>query len=121
MVREERLSAQESVFRIADIPGDLNHPRLVGTGAATGEVHSSARDSHDDEQVASDQAGLGPGLNGREVNGGQDVPVGLAESLPGRLPFPSGRRFEAVCFQDVGDRPVPHAMPRISQGAWVRP
>ena len=35
----------------AEIPGYLDHPRLVGIGGATGKVHSSRRDFHDEEQV----------------------------------------------------------------------
>ena len=85
---EELLPAQESVFMVAEIPGYLNHPQLIGIGSATGEVHSSRRDFHDEEQVVSNQAGLGPSLDGGEVNRGRDVAVGFEESLPRGLPFP---------------------------------
>jgi len=51
---KELLAAQESVFRVAEIPGYLDHPRRVGIGGATGEAHSSCRDFHDEQQVVSD-------------------------------------------------------------------
>ena len=51
---EELLPAQESVFRVAEIPGYLDHPRRVGIDGATGEAHSSCRDFHDEQQVVSD-------------------------------------------------------------------
>jgi len=47
----------------------------------------------------------------------QDIPVGLEETLPSRLAFPIRRRFDAVCFQDIADRPVRNGMSQISQGA----
>ena len=51
---EELLAAQEFVFSIAEIPGYLDHPRLVGIGSATRKVHSSSRHLHDEEQVVCD-------------------------------------------------------------------
>ena len=43
--------------------------------------------------------------------------MGVEESLPGRLTFSIRRRFDAVCFQDISDRPVGNAMSQICQGA----
>jgi len=111
------LAAQESVFRVAEIPGYPDHPRLVGIGGATGEVHSSGRDFQDEEQIVSDQPGLGPSLEGSEVNEGQHVPVGFEESLPRGLTFPIRRRLDGVCFQDVADRSAGYGMSKVGQGA----
>ena len=43
--------------------------------------------------------------------------MGCEESLPGGLPFPIRRRLDAVCFQDIADRPVGNGMSKVGQGA----
>ena len=66
-------------------------------------------------QVAGGEAALGPDLDCREVNGGQDIPVGLEKGLPRRQSPAVRRRLDAVGLEDVGDRRVRYAVPQIRQ------
>ena len=43
--------AKEPIFSVAHISRNLEHPRFVGIGSATGELHPSCRQLHDKEQV----------------------------------------------------------------------
>ena len=76
---------QESVFGVAQIPGGLAHPAIVGICRASGEVHPSRRQFHNKEQVTGNEPTLGPNFDRGEIYGGQHIPVGFEKALPRRL------------------------------------
>jgi len=107
---------QESLFGIAEVPRNLEHPLLVGIRGAPGEVYPLRRQFHDKEQVAGNEPVPRPNLDHGEVHRGQHIPVGVEEGLPGRLAPPIRRRLYAVGLEDVGDRGVRYAVPQIREG-----
>src|SRR5438552_13850931 len=70
---------------------------------------------HDEEQVICHQSLAGPDLDRREVDSGQNLPVGLEKRCPRGLILPLGRRLDAVALQDVGYGPIRDDMPQIGQ------
>ena len=47
------------------------------------------------QQVVRDQPTLSPNLDRREVNGAEDIPMGLEKGLPGRFPLSFRCGFDA--------------------------
>ena len=80
--------------------GAIANPLLQVT---TSEVHPPGCQLHDKEQVDSDQPTLGPDFDRREVDGSQDIPMGLQEALPCRLSLSIRCGIDAMSFQDASD------------------
>jgi hypothetical protein len=95
--------SKKSIFGVARIPGNLEHPRFVWIGSTTSEVHPPGSQIHNKEQVDSDQSTLGPDFDRREVYGSQDIPMGLEEALPCRLSLSIWCGIDAMSFQDASD------------------
>jgi hypothetical protein len=93
----------KSIYYIAEISGNLEHPRFVGIRGAAGKVHSTDCQFHDKEQVDGNQSTLGPDFDRREVHGSQDIPMGLEEALPSRLSFSIRYGIDAMDFQNSAD------------------
>jgi hypothetical protein len=95
---------KESIERVRKVPSNLLHPALRRIHSATGEMNATGGHLHYEKHIESDQSTLGPHFNRCEVDCAQNVPVGLQERLPSRLPLPIRRWLNAVLFQDVADR-----------------
>ena len=99
---------QESVFAVGEISGHLAGPFSVWTLSDPGDLDLSGFQTHDDQDVEGDQAVPGPYFHGGEVDGGDGVPMGLQEGLPG-CPMLSYRdgfdtvRSEEITYFGVGD------------------
>ncbi len=52
----------------------------------------------------------------REIDRGRHVPVGLDKGFPCRLPLAIRRRFNAVSFEDIADRPVGNVVSQVGRG-----
>jgi len=64
-----------------------------------------------------DQASNGPHFDRREVDRGQDVPVGFDEGLPRCLSFAIRCWFDTVLLEDIADRLVGDVVAQVGQGA----
>ena len=87
----------------------------MGAGRAAGEVHAPGSHFHDEQQVIGDQAPLGPDLDGREVDAGQHVPVGLDERFPRRAPPAIRRRPNTMAAENIAHRLIGDIMSQVGQ------
>ena len=97
------LSQQDPVEGIRELSGDLFHPCFVGIGCAAGKVNAASGHFDHEEDIVRGQTTFSPDLDGREVDRGQDVPMGSDESLPGCLPFVFRSPFDAMFLEDVSN------------------
>ena len=112
---------QESVFAVGEISGHLAGPFSVWTLSDPGDLDLSGFQTHDDQDVEGDQAVPGPYFHGGEVDGGDGVPMGLQEGLPGcpMLSFWNG--FDTVLSEDVSDGRIGNVESQVGQSTlWMR-
>ena len=109
------LRSQKAIPSRRQIPGHLLHPDFVRIRCDTGAMDPARGQLHDEEQVICHQSLAGPDLDRREVDSGQNLPVGLEKRCPRGLILPLGRRLDAVALQDVGYGPIRDDMPQIGQ------
>ena len=70
---------------------------------------------HDEEYIVRDQTTFSPDFDGREVDRGQDVPMGFDEGLPGCLPFTFRSPFDAMFLEDVSNGLVRDLVAQVGQ------
>jgi len=117
IVDQEAFARQEAIVGIGDVATHLAHPRSVGLRRDAGDLDSARRQVDDEEHGKPRQAATGPDVDGEEVCGGEDGPVRLQEFCPGRLLHTFRRGVQAVCAEDVGDRPSADLVAQIRERA----
>ena len=89
----------------------------MGIGRAAGEVHAAGGHFHHKQQVIGDQTPLGPDLDGREVDTGQHVPVGLDKRLPSRAPPAIRCRLNTMAAEKIAHCLIGDIMSQVGQRA----
>ena len=109
------LAIEESVFAVGQFTSDLFHPRLIGTGRATGEVNAARFKFHHEQQVKRYQSAFGPDFDGGEIDGCQYVPVRLDERSPSCLTLSVWCRLDATLLEDITDGRVGYVIANVGQ------
>src|SRR5262249_38550829 len=97
------LTMQEAIVGINQVARDLLHPGFFGVGRGTSKTDASRGHFHDEQQVDRHEPFLAPDFDGREVDGGQHIPVTLEEGLPGAMSFLHGRWRKAMFLEVFSD------------------
>ena len=85
------ITRQEPVAGIRDVATHLAHPGGIGLRRDARDLDAAGRQLNEKEHGKSRQAATGPDIDGEEVGGGEDVPVGFQRTLstwsssPGRF------------------------------------
>ena len=80
---EEPHVPEESVLDVGRVSHELGDPGTVGLGADAGDLDAAAGQVNQDQDREAGQAAWRPDLDGEEVGGGEDVPVGRQKLTPG--------------------------------------
>ena len=72
--------------------------------ALAGDLDPAGVQAHHEEDEVSDETGGREHLSGEEVGGGDPIPVGRQERLPGSSLSALGRRLDAMVIEDPLDR-----------------
>ena len=96
----------KEAITVRDVASDLLHPVTTRTCRAASEMHASAFEVHDEQQIVSDQTTLGPYFDGGKVDRCQHIPMSFQEGFPGSLSLAVRCRFDPVGFQNVAYRSI---------------
>ena len=103
VVNEEPHVPEESVFDVGRVSQELGDPGTVGLGADTGDLDAPAGQMNQDQDREAGQAAWRPDLDGEEVGGGEDVPVGHQKLPPGPALLAFWRGFQPVRLEHIGN------------------
>ena len=111
MLREQRITVVDEVFRTAEKPMDgigqvarnLLHPFPARIDLNPGDFNSAGLDLHDEEHHVANRSEDPENLDAKEIAGIQRLPVHLHEPLPGSLLLALWGRLNSGIGQDVRD------------------
>ena len=81
----------------------------------SGNVHLPTPHLDKKQDVIGHQPTLRPDFSGKEICGGQDIPVRANKLAPGRGLFSFWDWAKVMSLQDIADRLVAHRIPHILQ------
>ena len=81
------------------------------------DTNPASRQLDRKEHVERDETTRTPDLDGEEIGGSEDIPVGLEKLTPRRSLASLWGRVDAVLFQDVGDRSPSNSMADVLERA----
>ena len=84
---------------------------------ARGQVNTSSRKFHDEQQIVGDEPAYCPVFNGGEVDGREHIPMRLDERLPSCLTLSIWSRFDPMLFENVADGSIGNVIANVRQRA----
>jgi hypothetical protein len=114
------LALQNSIDGIRKISADLVHPQAIGPTRDSGDFDPSCRKFYKEQHDETLQPSSGPHFHGEEIRSHDQLPMPAQKLLPGRLPAPLRRRFDAMPLQNLSDRAAGNFAPeRLDNAPWI--
>src|SRR5580704_8769132 len=109
------LALEQPVNSISQIAGDLVHPQPVCNGRDAGNLNAAGGQLNKEQNHETSQSLGSPNLDGEKIRCYDLLPVLGEELFPGCFPDSFRCCFDAVTFQDVGNRAGCQLMAEIRQ------
>ena len=109
------LTEQEAVFVIGQVSANLLYPCFVWINRATSKMNTTRFQFHSEQQIKGDQSTFGPNFDRCEIDGCQNIPMGLDKRFPRRILFSIPRWFDTMLFQDIANRLIRYFVTQICE------
>src|SRR6516225_6819488 len=111
------LALQQAIHCVREIAPNLAHPKPTRARGDTGNLHSSRGQLHEMKNRTTNRCRplRVPGFNREEISSHDQLPMLRQELLPGRLPAPFRRRFDAMPPENIRDGAARNAVPQVEE------